>query len=278
MIRIYGIFQIVRPLNLLITFLAVFIAGYFASGNFDIIKILITSASAALIAASGNIINDIFDIEVDKINRPDRALISGKLSIKLTKILFVLFNLLGLSLALFVSIENFLIAFTAATLIFFYSYKWKKILLVGNIVVSLVTGFAFIYGATASGNYEWGIIPFVYAFLINLIREIVKDVEDLEGDKISGVLTFSAVYGLRTTKTFILCLTLFLILSSNIPYLLDIYSVIYFIIIVILVIPVLLYFIFLIYDGALEKRPEYLSSLLKLGMVFGLAAIIFGSL
>ncbi|MFA4923201.1 MAG: UbiA family prenyltransferase, partial [Ignavibacteriaceae bacterium] len=131
--------RLIRPLNVAITFLSVMVAGFICSGNQDVAaKLFFASLAAAFIAASANIINDYFDIEIDKINRPERILASGKMALRTAFILYFCFILGGIVLSFFVNAAAILIVFGSAILTFYYSYKFKKIPLLGNTLVAFM--------------------------------------------------------------------------------------------------------------------------------------------
>ena len=79
----------------------------------------------------------------------------------------------------------------------------KRIILLGNFIVAFLTGLAFIYGGIAVNNFKYAVIPAIFAFLINFIREIVKDMEDIEGDKSAGIFSFPYLYGFKRSKRMI---------------------------------------------------------------------------
>ncbi len=201
-----------RPVNLLITSSTVLVGLFLCAGEkTNLFVLILAPLSAALAAAAGNIINDYFDLEIDKINRPARPLAFGTISKKSAMFFYVVLSLTSLILASFININTFTIDFLAVVLLFYYSYKIKQIFLLGNFVIAFLTGLAFIYAGTSVNNISFAVIPAVFAFLINFIREIVKDMEDLEGDSAKGVLTFPKRFGFSAAKKVVFFTTLVLI-------------------------------------------------------------------
>ncbi len=102
-------------------------------------------------------------------------------------------------------------------ILFVYSKFLKQIPLIGNITVAFLTGLVFIFGGVVVENPIAAIVPAVFAFLINLIREIVKDMEDVEGDNKVGVITFPIKFGIQKSKIIILisALTLYFLLYTH---------------------------------------------------------------
>jgi len=107
-----------------------------------------------------------------------------------------------------------MIVLFSIVLLFLYSKYLKRIPLLGNVTVAFLTGLVFIFGGVVVSNPGAAIVPAVFAFLINLIRELVKDMEDIEGDKIAGVITFPIKYSLKKTSILILIIGLLLIVIA----------------------------------------------------------------
>lgn len=275
--KIFAYIIIVRPVNFAITFASIFAAGFIADQSLVLIKqIIFASISGALIASGGNVINDYFDIEIDKINRPQRVMVKGLISKLEALIFYVVLNIGALVLSAFINLPAFLIAIAAFIFILSYSYKFKGVPLAGNFIVSLFTGLAFIYGAVAAGNWLAGFMPAVFAFLINFIREIVKDIEDLKGDSAKEIFTFPAKFGIKKSNNLILVLTIMLIAVTFVPFIFRFYNIEYFVIVMSLVNTLLVLFIRDLYSD--KRNYAKLSSLLKTVMIFGLAAIVLGNL
>ncbi len=275
--KILSIIKISRPLNVLIIFLTVIVAGFIcSSSNVMSLPTLFAAVSASFIGAAGYIINDYFDIKIDQVNRPDRPLTKGELKISTALICYLLFSIGGLLLAVKINFTSFLIALLTIILLFIYSYKIKSIIILGNIFVALLTGLTFIYGGASVRNISFAVIPALFALLINFIREIVKDMEDVEGDIKNGIETFPYKFGFSFTKNFIVLVTFILILFTSYPYIFKLYTIEYFIIVMSVVNPVLIYFLVSIYKNDSLSNLNKLSFILKLDMIFGLSAIYLG--
>ena len=176
--KLLSIFEITRPVNLLFTVLVVFVAIIICSNDFIFnTTILLAISAAGFVTAAGNIINDYFDFEIDKINRPKRTIPSGRISKKEALILFIIFSTASLILSFLVSIEASFVVIITLILLFFYSAIFKGIPFLGNVIVALCTSLAFIFGGMVVQNIGTAIIPAVFAFEINLIREILKDID-----------------------------------------------------------------------------------------------------
>lgn len=275
--KIYAYINIVRPANFLITFFTVIVAVALSyQGEYSYFKVFLAAITASLTMSAGNIINDIYDINGDKINHPGRPLPSGLISLKAALVYYFILLAVSLFLSLYISNLNFAINLLAVILLYLYSYKLKRIAFAGNVIVSILTGLTFIYGGLAVNNIYNSIIPALFAFLINLIREIVKDMEDVEGDIRVGIISFPSKYGVKITKNTIIALSALLILFTIFPYINGNYSKYYIAVIIIIVIPVLFYFLISLIKDDSQSNMKKLSFILKLDMVFGLIALYIG--
>jgi geranylgeranylglycerol-phosphate geranylgeranyltransferase len=277
MTKLIAIIEITRPVNLILTFVSIIIAAVICSARtIAPDKILFASISGALAAAAGNIINDLFDIEIDRINRPGRPLASNNLSPHNAVILFIICSILSLAFSCFINRLAFIVDASALILLFLYSFRLKRIIILGNFIVAFLTGLAFIYGGIAVNSIKYAYIPAVFALLINLIREIVKDMEDIEGDKSQGIISFPYLYGFSSSKKVVMLFSLLLIMATFIPFLFNYYKIEYFIIVMSVVNPILIYSLYSLFKNDTKKNLNKISFLLKLDMLFGLIAIYLG--
>jgi len=275
--KLTAIVKIVRPLNFLITFISVIVAAVICLPGHSIeLNVFLAALSASLVMASGNIINDIYDIDIDRVNKPSRPLPSGKISIKEAYILYFVFIAASVFISSLLNEKAIAIVLVSILLLFLYSKYLKRIPLVGNITVAILTGLVFIFGGVVVENLAAAIVPAVFAFLINLIREIVKDMEDVEGDKKAGVITFPIKFGSLKSKLFISLITISLILYTLYPFITQLYKIEYFIIVMVIVNPLLVYCLKILFADESVKNLKKISNLLKLSMVFGLIAIYVG--
>ncbi|UCH64362.1 MAG: geranylgeranylglycerol-phosphate geranylgeranyltransferase [Ignavibacterium sp.] len=266
-----------RPINFIITFFVVIFGALFcAAEEYSLYIILLAAISAALTAASGNVVNDIYDKESDKINHPERPLAKGIISDKEAWAAYFVLTLAAIFLSAFINQIAFAIVVFTSVLLYLYSIRLKRIPLLGNITIAYLTGLAFIYGGVAVNNVSDAYLPAVFAFMINLIRELVKDIQDMEGDKKVGLKTFPIKLGTKATNILITSLTVTLIIFTFYPFVNQIYKIEFFVTVMIIVNPLLVYFIKLLYEDNHYKNLNKLSNMLKLNMVLGLLAIILG--
>ena len=270
-------FFVTRPVNVILTFLVVIVGALICiSGDYSIYKILLAALSAALTAGAGNIINDIFDKEADKINHPERPMAKGIISTGNAWIEYFILTLLAVVASYLISQTALVVVFLTSVLLYLYSVRLKKIPLLGNITVAYLTGLAFIFGGISVNNIRGAFIPAVFAFLINFIRELIKDMDDIDGDTKVGLQSFPKRFGMKATILFITFLTFTLIAFTFYPFVKNIYNIEYFVLAMLVVNPILVYFLKLLYEKDAGKNLNKLSNMLKLNMLFGLLSIFLG--
>ncbi len=268
---------LIRPINFIITFFVVIVGAIIcAAEEYSIYVIFMASTSAALTAATGNVVNDIYDIESDKINHPERPLAKETISNNEAWAIYFILTSTAILISAFINQVAFAIVVLTSVLLYLYSIRLKKIPLIGNITIAYLTGLAFVYGGLAVNNVQGAFIPAIFAFLINLIRELVKDIQDMEGDNRVNLSTFPIKFGMKATNVLITLLTVMLVAFTFFPFLNQLYKIEFFIIAMILVNPLLVYFLKLLYEDRHYENLNKLSNMLKLNMVIGLLAIFLG--
>ncbi len=181
-------FETMRPGNCLMASLAVtagFILVSRSVSAFLIPEMYIAVISAFLITAAGNAINDYTDVSSDKINRPSKPIPSGRLSRNSTLIFSVILFLMGIALSFFLPRLAFYIAVFNSMILILYSFYLQGKVFISNISVSYLVASTFLFGGAAAGNISLASWLALLAFLPNTAREIVKDIEDMEGDRMS---------------------------------------------------------------------------------------------
>lgn len=269
--------KLTRPFNGVISFISILLAIYIAGGvSISLINYIIAATAGMLTGAAGNVINDYFDVEIDKINRPDRMIASGKISTTSALNFYLMLIVSALILSLFLNMEAFVVVTVASIFIFLYSSMWKKLPLIGNVVVSSVTGFAFIYGGIVVGNILPTIFPALFAFMTTLIREIVKDIQDIKGDKARDLKTFPISYGAKKSVKLINILTLILILMTTFPFFLSLYKIEFLVFVMMIVNPLLIRTVKMLSVAKTSNDFYKVSSLIKIVMILGIIGIILG--
>lgn len=265
-------FRLIRPLNCAITLISVFVGGWIGKSIHFSTELVAAGVIGFIVCAFGNIINDIYDIEIDRINNPQRPLASGRAKQSRALLMAFICLIVALAAAFLLGILPFIIVITALLLLFLYSAYFKKTL-AGNIVVATAAGLSFVLGGIVTENAAC-VIPFVFSIFIHLPREIVKDIIDMKGDKMIGAVTLPIVAGITRSCTISAILLGCLFLMLPIPYIINILNVVYIVIILVIAYPILFFVMWrLVRKPALDELPR-ISNFMKAAMAVGLAAMI----
>jgi 4-hydroxybenzoate polyprenyltransferase len=293
-----SILHLIRYKNLLMVFLSMFLTKYFLIESFistpllSDIDFIILTISILLITMGGYLINDIYDIESDKINKPDKVYITTIISIKNGQFLYFLTSITGLILGLYLSVNknlNHLSGYFIVTVIilFVYTKILKKLPLIGNVIVALLVSLPIflVYEFDHSmisikdifDNLFLSIIIFFYllfAFLTTLIREIIKDLQDIKGDNKLKLKTLPIMIGKKRTinflifLSFLLQLLLLLVLIDSFKN--DQYLILFFLITLSLLVAYLIYKLRVPFKN---NQYQLLSSLMKIIMLVGVLSM-----
>jgi len=293
-----SILHLIRYKNLLMVFLSMFLTKYFLIESFisspllSDIDFIILTISILLITMGGYLINDIYDIESDKINKPDKVYITTIISIKNGQFLYFLTSITGLILGLYLSVNknlNHLSGYFIVTVIilFVYTKILKKLPLIGNVIVALLVSLPIflVYEFDHSmisikdifDNLFLSIIIFFYllfAFLTTLIREIIKDLQDIKGDNKLKLKTLPIMIGKKRTinflifLSFLLQLLLLLVLIDSFKN--DQYLILFFLITLSLLVAYLIYKLRVPFKN---NQYQLLSSLMKTIMLVGVLSM-----
>lgn len=274
--RTVAYLELARPQNVLIASGSVLVgalaAGFWPSGP----STLLACLAAGLITAGANAVNDVFDVQIDRVNKPRRPLPSGRLISAQAMRFSFLMAVAGLALSSLLGLWGFVIALSVTLLLLAYSSRLKRIPMWGNLAVSLAAGLAFIYGGIAVGRPGPALIPAGFAFLFHLGREILKDAQDVAGDRAAGARTLPAVVSVPGALRWAGLIFVLLVLATPLPFLVGHYSLAY---LIIVVLGVDLPLVWVILSALRDHSPDRLgrlSLLLKLDMWVGLVAIMAG--
>ncbi len=222
--------SLVRIGNSLIVGFAALVGYRVCGGNLLDPRAWIMFIAATIIGAGTYAINDYFDREVDAINKPWRPIPSGLVSARTAYIASISMLCIGTALSLAITPLSFVIAALASILAYAYSWKLKRLLIVGNLTVSFSAALSLVYGGAATPNPVPALVPALYAFLINLGREFLKGIEDVEGDRAYGVETLATRFGTRVAYVASLVVLAALIAISPLPFVVLGYSILYLIV------------------------------------------------
>jgi len=234
--KIKAIWELMRLEHGVMIFLAILIGSLIAlNGELALPwdKVILTFFTALFLEASTFALNDYFDLDIDKKNkRTDRPLVRGDLLPKTALYLFFIFFPLGIICSYFVNLACFIIALITALFAVLYDTHMKKIKLVGNFYIAYVMAIPFVFGGAAviEGNtLFFEIHPAIYivaliAFLAGSGREIMKDVQDFEGDKEKGVKSFPKYIGKRKSNILAALFYIVAIALSFLPFMMAEYG------------------------------------------------------
>jgi len=270
-------FQLIRIHNVVGSAISAFM-GFVVASNWSInpIKLVVSMLVVALVAAGGYVINDIYDIEIDRINKPYRPLPSGEISIRKAFIITWSTFIIGALFSAILGVYPFILALVTIILLVFYAKKLKKEGIVGNFVVALTSALSAFYGGLTYFNGNWFyrvIIPTLFIFFFTLSREFIKGIEDVIGDKENGVKTLAVKLGITRTWIISKIILLLLLITSPIPFFLG-FSIIYLLGIISLD-SILAYIIFL--ENTIESASKA-RSLMKIYALGTLVLFALGSL
>ncbi len=246
------------------------------------------------IAAAGNIINDIFDVETDFVNKPNKLIVGKSISEKTAYNLFITFNVIGVGLGFYVShlvskSPFFSIFVIISVLLYVYATYLKRTILIGNIVISILVALSLIIvgifellPAITPKNQPLQLAFFkvileyaIFAFIINLLREITKDIEDIDGDYKAGMNTLPIAIGRERATKVLFVLSLVPLFSIAYYTINSLYknqiAVIYFLL---LIIGPLLYISIKAFSASTKKDHHHISNMLKLVMLFGMLSLL----
>ena len=230
------------------------------------------------ISSYSMIINDIYDIEIDKVNQPERPLAKQIISINSALSLSLILLLIGLTSSLLISYYNIIITAIFSFLSWFYNIWGKKQGIIGNSIVASSMSIPFIFGGIITGNISllvWSIS--LIAFLSGMGREIIKTIADIKGDKIKGIKSVSIQFGSRNAMLIACGFIIISILISFIPVYLNLIQI-YYIPLLILTDLILLYSIFVLSKDYSKSESLKVKKYILYAMLFGLITFLMNSM
>ena len=267
-----GYLRIIRPVNCIITLLSVLVGAWIGQTISFSNAVIFAGLIGFAVCAFGNVVNDIKDIDIDRINNPGRPLPSGQVQKKHAIIMAAAILVLCLSTSFFLGTWPFLTVIMALLLLYLYSAILKRTL-AGNITVAMITGLSFVFGGFVAHNMAC-IIPMFFSIFIHLPREIVKDVIDMKGDKAIGAHTLPIAVGPFRACSISALLLAFLLLILPLPFIVGILNRNYIIIVLVAGYPILAYSIWQLVTKPPPHKLGLISNLIKASMAVGLIAMI----
>ena len=276
--KLIGFIQLFRPELPFAAGVCVVLGEIVAFGAFPSLQVLLLGFLCGFfLSGSALILNDYFDLEVDRINAPQRPLPSGKFSPREAIILALIAGLFGLVAASLINWPALFLSIPFWVIGILYNWKYKQAGLLGNLMVSSSVAITFILGGIAVGE-PWNPIVWTFslvAFLIDLGEEIAGDAMDMEGDKKRGstsiAITMGKIFALRISGTIFLIVTL----VSLVPFLLGWFGTGYFIVVSVIDLVVLYFTIRLLKSQSSEEGRSFMRGI-YLTATFGMLVFILG--
>lgn len=277
-----GFFKLIRIQNCLIAFSAVIVGGYLQTKTPEQIQLVLFALVAALICGAGNAFNDILDIESDRINHPARPLPTRILSIRQATIITILCASFGITISLFLAPALQGIMVLVVSLLVWYNLNIKKTPLYGNFLIAFLGAVTVFSGGVAAGGnitiLPGSGFPALMAFLLHFAREIIKDVQDLQGDQVSDGRTYPILNGVMPALRLVMALVILIVVASLIPLYFGWYGQWYAILVVAGVDLPLVVALLRLRNNFTPRSVSDTSRALKFAMVMGLIAISVESL
>lgn len=249
------------------------IVGSFVSGYFDTFEIIVSIIVVLFIAGAGNAINDYYDYEIDKTNKPNRPIPSGKISRKNVLYISILLYLVGISLCSMLSIYCFGLAIFNTFISWLYSARIKTKYTFGNIIPSWLGASSILFGGLLTETVGLSVIAAAsMAFFANTGREIAKDIEDMQGDEKGGKKTVPILFGEDVARVVIKIFVIVAILMTPLPFIFELLNSYY-------IIAVLICDVMFIYSFRfLKKNPAKAQKIMKIAMFIGVLSFLIGAL
>jgi geranylgeranylglycerol-phosphate geranylgeranyltransferase len=268
--------EILRPHNMMAAGGAV-VAGYLLSGGDRWGEVVLPFVFTALVTGFGNLINDYHDRNIDRINKPRRAIPSQRLTPRYVLNVYWVGSIVTTLLMLrFLPIGTFALILSWEILLHYYARAAKRIALLGNLVIASIAASAFWGGAIPTGNFGATGFAALLAFLLVMGRELVKGAEDVQGDRREGASTIAVRYGVDRAA-YLGVLSLFLcVVMSPVPGLIQHYGRTYALVMELLFVPGLVAAAYIVLRSRERLALHRASSILKIQMFFGIVAMALG--
>lgn len=275
----------IRPANSIMVGFAVVVGIAVTSNSLSqifTISSLLGFLTGFFISSFSMVSNDIYDLEVDRVNQPGRPLPSGAVSVRNAVIFSIALLSFGLLVSIPLSALNFAIAAVFALIGWFYNYRGKKMGLFGNSLVALSLAIPYIYGSVALSNYaiNLGYLLALTSFLAGLGREVLKGLSDIAGDKIRNIRTVAISLGVDVAKKIAGILFLLAVISSVLPITFGVLgrAILPYIVLVAIPDAIFLYLAYRVLSLRNERDSLRLKGIALAGMMSGLIAYLISGL
>lgn len=271
--------KILRPLNLIIGAFVVIITASILKKMGQVSVWFTALIVVVCYNAAANSINDYFDLETDRINRPNRPLVTGDVKPQTALFLAIILFIIGTILAFTLPFTaTFIAVAIALPLMIFYSIKFKGMPLAGNFIIAMILGLTFLFAGAAMQDIKTMLIPALLAFGLTIVRELVKDISDIEGDRRAKLKTFPIKVGVKKAWTLVAVFAILIGIGAIIPYVLGKYNQWYIIFLIFGVEIPLVITVFSMMKFPTITAAERVAKLLKFSTIAGVLAVWLGSI
>jgi len=279
-LRTSGTVELVRPLNCMLAGLAVLI-GVFIVGesarvywtSYEFVRAALAFVAAVLITGAGNAINDYFDRNIDKVNRPKRPIPSGRVEPSTALATSQAMFALGILLVIPINWECVIVAALNSFILISYAAGLKRVGIAGNVAIGYLVGSTFLFGGLVIGELQVASILAAMAILATVGRELIKDIEDMKGDRANKIVTIPLRYGTRKAAALATAFIAAAIVLAPLPRILDIFGPVYLWVATVAIVVFIAAAALIL--GAQDKATAAKASLAcKVGMGIGLLAFL----
>jgi 4-hydroxybenzoate polyprenyltransferase len=266
--------RLTRAWNLVIIVFAQYFTAYFLAKAdvFTDVRLFLLSLSTVFIAAGGYVINDYYDVKIDIINNPKRVVVGKTIHRRFAILFHIALSFAGIAVGLLVSWQLAVVNALSVMILWFYSSLFKRLPFIGNFTVAVLTGVSIAIILFIKNDRIGLILVYaLFSFFMTLIREVIKDLEDLKGDNTYGCKTLPILWGIPKTKFFLyITIALFSIIVVIINYLYVKLDMIYFV--MLLFVP-LAWLVYQLNRADTKRDFGWLSSFCKVIMLLGILSM-----
>ena len=289
--QIVSFLKLIRINNLLIMLATLAFARYCLNDSLLITSVfnlpfLYLILACILTAAGGYIINDYYDVKLDLVNKPKKVVVGNVIPRRWAMLLHLLFSVAAILFGSLINTKVAIVIFICTMLLWLYSVSFKKQFLIGNIIIALMSAFTiFILKIVDQNISVFLILTYsLFAFFISILREIIKDIEDIKGDKNFNCKTLPIVLGIIKTKKVLIttCILFIALIVAALFYISELNQfqkaetlLYYQLYMVIFIIIPLIGIIYLIKKAKVKKDFSQLSLFTKLVMLSGILSMLF---
>lgn len=270
--------ELLRPVNAIMAAIAVLVGAVVVGGTFvlEMTELHLAIIATFVITGAGMVINDFCDRDIDFLNKRHRPIPSGRIEPKAALFFSLILFAVGVYISYFINIYCFLIAFINSAFLLVYSLRLKKIMIVGHVLISYLVASSFIFGGLAVNmdNMVPVSVLAVLAFFANMAREVVKTIEDTQGDRMGKVKSLPILFGEKSARKIASLFTAVAVILAPLPYLWSYMGNVY----MYLVSIGLVLFVFSIIWNQRETPADKVHKLMKIAMLVCLLAFLLGAI